>query len=78
MIMAILGAWWTSKPLQYATAVLALLCFYEGWKIHQRNIGAANATVAITQKADDNAKKAEQIRDSAPSARGPDDPNRLR
>lgn len=42
MILALIG----SKPLRLAVAVLAALLGYEGWKYHQRSIGA---TVVIEQ-----------------------------
>lgn len=52
--MALLIALWASKPLRWAVAAFIALGSYEGWKLHQRNIGAESARVQIT-KANDNA-----------------------
>lgn len=53
-MIGIATALWLSKPLRYAVTGLAMMGLYEGWKFHQRKIGAERATATI-EKANDNA-----------------------
>lgn len=51
-----------SKPLLYALAALAGLGTYEGWKYHQRSIGATEIKEVVREHNDANAKLAEKVR----------------
>lgn len=65
MMATILAAWMGSRPLQWALAALLTLSGYEGWKYHQRHIGAVQQTAKIEQKTEKVIDKA--IQDSAPA-----------
>lgn len=69
--MNILAALAGSRAVLYALGLLTLAGAYEGWKYHQRSIGAAKITAAIEKKGDDNAKLADAVRnDVAAGKRG--------
>lgn len=70
MIQAIFGAWLSSKPLQWALAALLALGGYEGWKYHQRNIGASKLEARIEQKADSDVKKVDEARAAVDAGAG--------
>ena len=59
MIMAL----WLSKPLRYAVIGLCCMLAYEGWKIRQRQIGAERLAAAIEKKTNEDARKADEVRD---------------
>ena len=76
-IIAPIIALWASKPLRWALGALAGLGVYEGWKYHERGIGAQVVVEKIEKKADENAKVADAVRDDvAAGKRGKRDPNR--
>jgi len=81
MSWGFLIALWGSKPFRWAMGALVALGAYQGWKYHQRNIGAERITAKIEQKADADAKQVEQVREAVANPgkrRGPDDPSRMR
>jgi menaquinone-dependent protoporphyrinogen IX oxidase len=57
-IAALLGSRW----FLYAIAIFAGAITYEGWKYHERHIGAAKVVAEIREKADGDAKLAETVR----------------
>ncbi len=78
-MIGIATALWLSKPLRWAVAGLALMAAYEGFKFHQQKIGAERATAAIEKKSNDDARKADEVRDAVASSKpfsGLRDPNR--
>ena len=71
MIMGAIAALTGSRWVLYAAALFAAACSYEGWKYHQRSIGASKLEAKIEQKADANAKIADEVRtDVAAGKRG--------
>lgn len=71
MITGFLAALAGSRWALYAVALFVGTLSYEGWKYHQRSIGASKLTAKIEQKADANAKLAEDVRaDVAAGKRG--------
>lgn len=76
-MIGVLTALWLSKPLRWALAGLIMFGAYEGWKGHQRSIGAQRER-AEQEKATDNAialgnagvnKPAGRVRKLDPSTR---------
>ena len=66
MIWALIGSRW----MLYAVALLGIAGVYEGWKYHQRSIGASKLEAKIEKKADENVKKADAAGDAASSGAG--------
>ncbi len=63
---------WTlfySWPLRYALAGLTLFGGIEAWNYHQRKIGAERATAAIEKKSNEDARKADEVRDDTASGK---------
>lgn len=70
MTFGLLAALWASKPLRWAVALLAGFGAYQGWKHHQRGVGAAEVVVKIEQKANENVEAANVARDTAGAGAG--------
>ena len=69
-------ALWLSKPLRWAVIGLAVMFAYEGWKIHQQQLGASVAIKEV-ETANDNAIKvgdAGASKSGVAGMRGPRDP----
>lgn len=78
-MIGIATALWLSKPLRWALTGLALMAAYEAFKFQQQKIGAERATAAIEKKSNDDARKADEVRDAVASSKpfsGLRDPNR--
>jgi len=60
-----------SRWVFYALALVVGAGAYEGWKFHERSVGASKLEAKIEQKADANAKVADEVRtDVAAGKRG--------
>jgi hypothetical protein len=70
MIAALFGAWMTSRPLQWAVLALLSLGGYEGWKYHQRSIGASKLEARIEQKATADVQKVDEARATVDAGAG--------
>lgn len=70
MIMGLLAAWRGSRWVFYAVTLLAGAVGYEGWKYHQREIGASKVVEKIEKKADGNAKAAGDVRTDVAAGAG--------
>ncbi len=67
MIAALIGSRW----VLYAVSLLVGAGAYEGWKYHERHLGAVKLEAQIEKKADADAKVADTIRaDVAAGKRG--------
>ena len=76
-----LWALWFSKPFRWAMGGLLALGVYQGWKWKQQGIGAERFAAKIEQKAENDAKQVDAVREAVANPgkrRGPDDPSRLR
>lgn len=56
------AALWASAAVRWSLVALLSLGAYKAWEHRQRSIGAKDVTAQITKKADDNAKKADDVR----------------
>ncbi len=65
MIMTLFAALLGSRPLQWALAALIAMGGYEGWKYHQRHIGAAQVEAKIEQQTEKEVAKATEARGRA-------------
>lgn len=68
-MIGIATALWLSKPLRWALAGLALMAAYEAFKFQQQKIGAERATAAIEKKSNEDARKADEVRDDTASGK---------
>jgi hypothetical protein len=57
-------ALWLSKPLRWAVAGLALMLFYEGWKIHQQQIGVQRERQSTKEATNADNEKSTEVRDA--------------
>lgn len=79
MSLGFLAALWGSKPFRWAMGALVALGVYQGWKYKQRSIGAASVVATVTEKADKDAKQADEVREAvATGKRGKPDPYGVR
>lgn len=65
ILTRLLFALWGSKPVRYAVAGLVALGAYQGWKHHQREIGATEVVTTINDQAEKQAEKAVAAREPA-------------
>lgn len=71
VIAELIGALIGSTAVRYALAAVLALGGYQGWKYYQQHEGAKKVAAKIERKANDDAKKADDVRTAVASgARG--------
>lgn len=78
-MIGIATALWLSKPLRYALVGLAMMGAYEGWKYHQRKLGAERFAAEQGRKTNADNEKASEVRDAVATSKpsgGLRDPSR--
>jgi hypothetical protein len=68
-MIGIATALWLSKPLRYALVGLAMMVSYEAWKFHQRKMGAERYAAEQERKANEDNRKADEVRDAVAVAK---------
>lgn len=58
-----LAALYFSWPVRYALIGFLAFAGFEAWNYHQRKIGAERATATIEKKTNEDARKADEVRD---------------